>query len=83
MDEIVQDRAYYADSGGGLTPPGGEVFCQAEFASALIDACREYEKSGRGRNQCELAFRDGPADPGEGDLIMFDVKLFDSSAQRL
>ena len=41
MEEVLQDQAYYTDSGGGVTLSGGEVFCQAEFANLLIDACRK------------------------------------------
>jgi len=37
--EIEQDRAYYENSSGGVTLSGGEVFCQAEFAEAIVDAC--------------------------------------------
>lgn len=39
MREIVQDRVYYAESGGGATISGGEPTLHPEFASALADAC--------------------------------------------
>jgi pyruvate formate lyase activating enzyme len=40
MRDIVQDRPYYARSGGGVTLSGGETFCQADFALALLKTCR-------------------------------------------
>lgn len=83
MDEIVQDRAYYADSGGGVTLSGGEVFCQAEFASALIDACRELEIPVAAETNLNWHFETIRPILEKLDLIMFDVKLFDSSGHKL
>lgn len=39
MREAVQDRAYYAESGGGVTVSGGEPSLHPEFVCALADAC--------------------------------------------
>ena len=39
MREIVQDRIYYAESGGGATVSGGEPTLHPEFVTALADAC--------------------------------------------
>lgn len=40
MREIVQDKTYYAESGGGATVSGGEPTLHPEFVAALADACR-------------------------------------------
>lgn len=40
MGEILQDRLYYAESGGGVTISGGEPSLHPEFVMALADACR-------------------------------------------
>jgi pyruvate formate lyase activating enzyme len=45
ISEVIQDKAFYDESGGGVTISGGEVLCQMEFASAIIDACHEYNIS--------------------------------------
>lgn len=42
MPEILSDMPYYKRSGGGITLSGGEMLCQAEFAKALLMACKEY-----------------------------------------
>lgn len=78
MGEILQDRAYYADSGGGVTLSGGELFCQAEFADALIDACREEKIPVAVETNLNWQFESVRPILEKLDLIMFDVKIFDS-----
>jgi pyruvate formate lyase activating enzyme len=41
MKEVTQDRAFYANSGGGLTISGGEPLAQIDFTVALLQAARE------------------------------------------
>lgn len=78
MGEILQDRAYYADSGGGVTLSGGELFCQAEFADALIDACRKEKIPVAVETNLNWQFESVRPILEKLDLIMFDVKIFDS-----
>jgi len=40
MREVLKDRPYYETSGGGVTVSGGEPMLQADFALALLAACR-------------------------------------------
>lgn len=40
MKEVVADKNFYANSGGGITISGGEVTVQKEFSLALLKACR-------------------------------------------
>ncbi len=78
MGEILQDHAYYADSGGGVTLSGGELFCQAEFADALIDACRKEKIPVAVETNLNWQFESVRPILEKLDLIMFDVKIFDS-----
>lgn len=41
MKEIRKDQLFYFHSGGGVTISGGDVLLQSEFASELLQACRE------------------------------------------
>ena len=42
MEEVKKDLPYYRRNGGGVTLSGGEALCQPEFATALLQACKEY-----------------------------------------
>ncbi len=82
MDEVLQDRPFYEQSGGGLTLSGGEVLQQLDFAATL---CREARAAGihiaaettgyaapeRFRLLMELV-----------DLLLMDVKHFDPVRHR-
>ena len=77
MREILQDRAYYDDSHGGVTLSGGEFSCQPEFANELIDACHaEGIQVAAETNLC-LNFDALRGILEKLDMILFDVKLFD------
>ena len=41
MKEVIQDRAFYLTSGGGMTISGGEPLAQLDFTLALLRAARE------------------------------------------
>jgi pyruvate formate lyase activating enzyme len=41
MDVVEKDRAFYEESGGGITLSGGEPMLQFEFTKALLMAARE------------------------------------------
>ncbi len=41
METVERDRIYYSRSGGGVTLSGGESLVQAEFAAAILKACKE------------------------------------------
>lgn len=41
LDEIMRDKSFYADSGGGVTLSGGEPLMQHDFAATLMSRCRD------------------------------------------
>ncbi|HZL82950.1 MAG TPA: glycyl-radical enzyme activating protein [Candidatus Deferrimicrobium sp.] len=79
MSELVRDRVFFEESGGGVTFSGGEPFMQAAFLRNLLEACREQgistavETCGM-TDQGELL---GMAD--KVDLFLYDVKLMDTA----
>jgi pyruvate formate lyase activating enzyme len=38
--EVLRDKAFYRNSGGGVTVSGGEPLNQSEFTAALLEFCR-------------------------------------------
>lgn len=43
MKEILKERLFYDQSGGGVTFSGGEPFAQPDFLMSLLRECRRYE----------------------------------------
>ena len=41
MKEIIKDRLFYEQSGGGVTFSGGEPFCQPEFLMEVLSCCKK------------------------------------------
>lgn len=82
MEEVLQDRVYYQQSGGGITLNGGEVTVQWEFALELLKASRA-----EGINTCvetcmhckpEILTKFYPYT----DLFLADLKNMDSAAHK-
>ncbi len=42
MAEVLKDRDFYIESGGGVTFSGGEPLLQSKFLAELIKACKDY-----------------------------------------
>jgi pyruvate formate lyase activating enzyme len=77
LDEVLQDRLFYKNSGGGVTLSGGEVLLQSHFALQVLKACKTeglhtvLETSGYGswkELKDLLPFV---------DLVLFDLKHLD------
>ena len=41
MEDVLRDKLYFIESGGGLTLSGGEPLTQSAFARGLLEYCRE------------------------------------------
>ncbi len=41
MPKLLEDKAFYESSGGGVTLSGGECLCQADFCAALLKELKE------------------------------------------
>lgn len=46
MREIQKDEMFFFYSGGGVTLSGGDLFCQTDFAEALLEACDDAAQCG-------------------------------------
>lgn len=77
MAEVLQDRAFYENSGGGVTLSGGEPLLQPDFSYALLERCRaegihtaiETDANGRWKDIARLL--------RVTDLVMTDIKHMD------
>jgi len=79
---LLEDKAFYDDSGGGITLSGGEPAMQPEFCMEVLDAMRAsgvhtaLDTSGFCR---EDVFRRVVA---SADLVLFDIKHMDARAHK-
>ena len=77
LDYIEQDRAFYEQSGGGVTLGGGEVTSQPEAAINLLMACKQsgintaIETCGYAKKETMMKFAEFV------DLFLFDLKHID------
>jgi len=82
MVEVLSDRIYYDDSGGGVTFSGGEPLLQFNFLMEALARCRTegihtaLDTSGYARPE-EIS-----AAAKLTDLFLYDVKLIDEQLHR-
>jgi pyruvate formate lyase activating enzyme len=82
IGEVMRDRAFYAQSGGGVTLSGGEPALQPEFARAILAGCK--------REGVHTAIETAGNVPWEFlaqllpalDLVMMDLKHMDPARHR-
>ena len=82
MREILKDKAFYDNSGGGVTFSGGESMLQIDFLEELLKACKQ--------NGIHTAIDTAGHVPYESfervlpytDLFLFDVKCYDSDKHK-
>lgn len=83
LTEILKDKDFYEESGGGVTLSGGEVLVQTDAATALLSKCQGY-----GIHTAIETTGYAPADKfrkliSKTDLVLFDVKHYDNKKHKL
>ena len=79
MEEILKDRKFYENSGGGITLSGGEPTMQSEFALQLLRRCKEeglhtaLDTCGYVPWQIMQKFLEYT------DLVLYDIKCIDTT----
>ena len=82
MTEILADKVFYDQSGGGATFSGGEPLAQPAFVLALLEACRDQgiltavDTCGFGRTEDLLAIA------RLAEVVLYDLKLMDEARHR-
>lgn len=82
VEEVLKDRIFYDDSGGGASFSGGEPLTQPDFLKALVEACRALEIHtavdtcgyGRWESLCAVS--------RFTDLFLYDLKVMDDARHR-
>lgn len=82
MEVVERDRAFYEESGGGVTFSGGEPLAQRAFLAALLRACRAagfhtaLDTTGYAPWKVIDSIRE------DVDLFLYDLKLMDNERHR-
>ena len=82
IDEVLKDKDFYEQSGGGMTLSGGEVLLQPDFACALLELAHQEGIHTAAETTCY-------ADPDvfarfveHLDLLLCDLKHWDSDKHK-
>jgi pyruvate formate lyase activating enzyme len=82
MREILLDRVFFDESGGGVTFSGGEPFLQHDFLESLLHACRQHgihtTVDTTGCTSVSILERIAPL----VDLFLYDLKMMDDARHR-
>ena len=78
MREILKDKAFYENSGGGVTFSGGECMLQIDFLEEILKACKENGIHTAVDTAGHVPFEYFERIIPYTDLFLYDVKCFDS-----
>jgi len=82
LGEVLKDRIFYDDSGGGVTVSGGEPITQSQFLGALLGACRA-EGIHTAVDTCGFAPQEDVLSIAPlTDLFLYDLKMMDDDVHR-
>lgn len=77
FSEVIKDRAFYRNSGGGITVSGGEPLCQSEFVARLLEQCRQAGLHTALDTTGHAPWESMRKVLRHVDLVLFDVKHLD------
>ena len=83
MDEILSDKPFYESSGGGVTLSGGEPALSKDFAREILEQCKNHQLHTAIETCGEVPWESLEALLPFTDLIMMDIKHFDSGKHQL
>lgn len=81
--EILKDKAYYENSGGGVTFSGGECMLQVDFLTEILKLCKENGIHTAVDTAGNVPFERFEQILPYSDLILYDVKCFDNDKHKL
>jgi pyruvate formate lyase activating enzyme len=82
VTEVLRDRVFYDDSGGGVTLSGGEPLWQPEFARELLRRCRLEDVRTAVETCGHCRWEELAAILPLTDLVLMDLKHLDADRHR-
>jgi pyruvate formate lyase activating enzyme len=82
LHEILRDRIFFDESGGGVTFSGGEPLAQRRFLTECLEECRRHEIH-TAVDTCGYAPREDILEVASlADLLLFDIKILGDEEHR-
>jgi pyruvate formate lyase activating enzyme len=82
IEALLEDRVFYANSGGGVTLSGGEPVLQCAFARAILAGCHAAGIHTAIETAGNYPWRLAETLMPVVDLVMMDLKLLDADRHR-
>jgi pyruvate formate lyase activating enzyme len=82
LGELVRDREFYVQSGGGVTLSGGEPLMQQPFTRRVLQLCRESGLDTAIETSAYCRWSELAEILPWLDLLIMDIKLIDDGAHR-
>ena len=80
--EVIKDKAYYDNSGGGVTFSGGECMLQMDFLIEILKKCKENGIHTAVDTAGHIPFQSFEKILPYTDLFLYDIKMFDSQKHK-
>ena len=82
FSEIIKDKSYYENSGGGVTFSGGECMLQIDFLCEILKKCKENGIHTAVDTAGYVPFENFEKILPYTDLFLYDIKCFDNEKHR-
>ncbi len=80
--EVLKDKAFYDNSGGGVTFSGGECMLHMDFLAEILKKCKENGIHTAVDTAGHISFENFEKILPYTDLFLYDVKIFDSEKHK-
>lgn len=82
MDEIVKDRVFFDESGGGITFSGGEPLMQLDFLEALLEEIKKKNIHVTLDTSGYVSFEDLEKVSNKVSQFLYDLKIIDDEKHK-
>lgn len=82
LAEVIKDKAFYDNSGGGVTFSGGECMLQIDFLCEILKKCKENGIHTAVDTAGHIPFESFEKILSYTDLFLYDIKIFDSEKHK-
>lgn len=80
--DVIKDKAFYENSGGGVTFSGGECMLQIDFLLEILKKCKENGIHTAVDTAGHIHFENFKKILPYTDLFLYDIKIFDSDKHK-